>query len=189
MVYSYLLNSLRLSKGLHISEEQQLANFEQAFDKMMEDEGGYVLHEVQGDRGGQTYAGIARKMHPKWEGWQHIDYQETPPTQLVRDFYKENFWNKIKGDDLVHDVIASSLFNFAVNAGVHVSIKLAQICVKTAPDGVIGPKTISALNQANPELFVAYYALAKIARYRDIVTRDRSQLKFLLGWVSRTLKL
>jgi lysozyme family protein len=128
-------------------------------------------------------------MHPKWEGWQHIDYQETPPTQLVRDFYKENFWNKIKGDDLTHDVIASSLFNFAVNAGVPISIKLAQICVKTAPDGVIGPKTISALNQANPELFVAYYALAKIARYRDIVLRDRSQLKFLLGWVSRTLKL
>ncbi len=166
-----------------------MANFEQAFDKMMEDEGGYVLHEVQGDRGGQTYAGIARKMHPKWEGWQHIDYQETPPTQLVRDFYKENFWNKIKGDDLTHDVIASSLFNFAVNAGVPVSIKLAQICVKTAPDGVIGPKTISALNQANPELFVAYYALAKIARYRDIVTRDRSQMKFMLGWINRTLKL
>ncbi len=53
-----------------------MANFEQAYDKMMEDEGGYVLHEVQGDRGGQTYAGIARKMNPKWEGWQHIDYQE-----------------------------------------------------------------------------------------------------------------
>jgi lysozyme family protein len=166
-----------------------LANFESAYDKMMEDEGGYVLHEVQGDRGGQTYAGIARKMHPKWEGWQHIDYQETPPTQLVRDFYRKNFWDKIKGDDLTHDVIASSLFNFAVNAGVPVAIKLAQICVKTAPDGVIGPKTISALNQTNPELFVAYYALAKIARYRDIVLRDRSQLKFLLGWVSRTLKL
>jgi len=36
---------------------------------------------------------------------------------------------------------------------------------------------------------VAYYALAKIARYRDIVTRDRSQMKFLLGWLNRTLKL
>ena len=132
-----------------------MANFEQAYDKMMEDEGGYVLHEVKGDRGGQTYAGIARKMHPNWEGWQHIDYQETPPTQLVRDFYKTNFWDKIKGDDLTHDVIASSIFNFAVNAGVPVSIKLAQICVKTAPDGVIGAKTVSALNQANPELFVA----------------------------------
>jgi lysozyme family protein len=108
---------------------------------------------------------------------------------MVRDFYKTNFWNKIRGDDLTHDVIASSIFNFAVNTGVSVASKLAQICVKTAPDGSIGPKTVQALNQANPELFVAYYALSKIARYRDIVTRDRSQMKFLLGWLNRTLKL
>jgi lysozyme family protein len=168
---------------------KQLASFESAFDKMMEDEGGYVLHEVPGDRGGMTYAGIARKMNPNWEGWQHIDYTETPPTQLVRDFYKTNFWNKIRGDEIESDVIASSIFNFAVNTGVSVASKLAQICVKTAPDGSIGPKTVQALNQANPELFVAYYALAKIARYRDIVTRDRSQMKFLLGWLNRTLKL
>jgi len=166
-----------------------LANFEQAYDKMMEDEGGYVLHEVKGDRGGQTYAGIARKMHPKWEGWQHIDYEETPPTQLVRDFYKANFWDKIKGDDLTHDVIASSIFNFAVNAGVSVAVKLAQIVAKTAPDGVIGAKTISTLNGMSEELFIAHYALAKIARYRDIVQRDRSQIKFLLGWINRALRL
>jgi hypothetical protein len=41
----------------------------------------------------------------------------------------------------------------------------------------------------NEELFVASYALAKIARYRDIVMRDRSQIKFLLGWLNRALKL
>ena len=37
------------------------------------------------------------------------------------------------------------------------------------------------------EKFVLAYALAKIARYRDIVTRDRSQMKFMLGWINRTL--
>ena len=31
------------------------------------------------------------------------------------------------------------------------------------------------------------YALAKITRYRDIVQRDRTQGKFLLGWLNRTL--
>jgi hypothetical protein len=31
------------------------------------------------------------------------------------------------------------------------------------------------------------YALAKIARYRDIVQRDKTQIKFLLGWINRTL--
>jgi len=117
-----------------------MANFEQAYDKMMEDEGGYVLHEVKGDRGGQTYAGIARKMHPNWEGWQHIDYQETPPTQLVRDFYKTNFWDKIKGDDLTHDVIASSIFNFAVMLAFRCPSNLPRYALKRPQTALSEPR-------------------------------------------------
>jgi hypothetical protein len=39
-----------------------------------------------------------------------------------------------------------------------------------------------------PRLFLALYALARIARYRDIVTRQRTQQKFLLGWINRSLQ-
>jgi len=46
---------------------------------------------------------------------------------------------------------------------------------------------VQTINDADPEKFVLEYALAKIARYRDIVTRDRVQQKFLLGWINRTL--
>ena len=56
------------------------------------------------------------------------------------------------------------------------------------PDGSLGPRSVAALNAMDPEKFVMAYALAKIARYRDIVTRDRTQIKFLLGWINRTLK-
>jgi len=161
--------------------------FESAFDKMIIDEGGYTLHTIPGDTGGTTYAGIARNKNPQWAGWAFIDNKETPPTELVRDFYKANFWNPILGDEL-NPAIAQSIFNFAVNAGVSVAVKLAQIVAKTAPDGVVGAKTLSAINGMSEELFVAHYALAKIARYRDIVQRDRTQIKFLLGWVSRTLR-
>jgi lysozyme family protein len=162
--------------------------FETAYDKMIQDEGGYILHKIAGDTGGQTYAGIARNKNPNWPGWEFVDRGETPPTQMVRDFYRVNYWNAIQGDKL-NPIVASSIFNFAVNAGVSVASKLAQICVKTAPDGVIGIRSVEALNRIDPELFVASYALAKIARYRDIVMRDRSQIKFLLGWLNRALKL
>ena len=37
-----------------------MAQFEPAFELMIKDEGGYVLHDVEGDTGGMTYAGIAR---------------------------------------------------------------------------------------------------------------------------------
>ena len=65
--------------------EKSLANFESAFNRMIEDEGGYVLHEVPGDRGGMTYAGIARKMNPNWEGWQHIDYTRSEERRVGKE--------------------------------------------------------------------------------------------------------
>ena len=164
-----------------------MADFLPAFEAMIQDEGGYVLHDVPGDRGGQTYAGIARNMNPRWPGWALIDRGQDVPAQLVREFYKRNFWDPIQGDRITSQVIAQTIFDFHVNAGA-VARKLAQLVVGTTPDGAIGDKTLAALNAYDEDRFVMAYALAKIARYRDIVSRDRSQLKFLLGWINRTLQ-
>jgi lysozyme family protein len=69
-----------------------------------------------------------------------------------------------------------------------VAVKLAQLVVGATPDGSVGQRTLQALNAYDPEKFVMAYALAKIARYRDIVTRDKTQAAFLLGWINRTLR-
>lgn len=164
-----------------------MAEFLPAYEKMIVAEGGYVLHNVEGDRGGMTYAGIARNMNPQWPGWSLIDAKQDVPAQMVRDFYKAGYWNPIKGDQITSQVIAQTIFDFHVNAGA-VARKLAQLVVGATPDGAIGDKTVAALNAYDPDKFVMAYALAKIARYRDIVSRDRSQGKFLLGWINRTLE-
>jgi lysozyme family protein len=163
-----------------------MADFNPAFEIMMKNEGGYVLHNVPGDRGGMTYAGIARNMNPQWQGWRLIDAKQDVPAQMVRDFYKPAFWDNIRGDDLQHQAIAQAIFDFQVNTGRPARV-LAQVVVGATPDGQFGQRTVAALNAADPEKFVLAYALAKIARYRDIVTRDRTQQKFLLGWINRTL--
>ena len=163
-----------------------MADFAPAFEAMIKAEGGYVLHNVPGDRGGMTYAGIARNMNPQWPGWQLIDGGSDVPAQMVRDFYRRGYWDNIRGDDIEHQAIAQSVFDFQVNTGA-TARKLAQLVVGATPDGRFGDKTLAALNAADPEKFVMAYALAKIARYRDIVRRDRVQQKFLLGWISRTL--
>lgn len=164
-----------------------MAEFAPIYERMILDEGGYRLTNVAGDRGGMTYAGIARNRHPGWVGWSYIDKGETPPTALVREFYRSQFWNPIRGDQIVNQIVANDVFNFAVNAGIGPAVKLAQITVGVASDGVVGPVTLAALNKVDPHDFNKAYALAKIARYRDIVQRDRSQSKFLLGWINRTL--
>ena len=163
-----------------------MADFEPAFQRVLKDEGGFVLHHVPGDRGQLTYAGIARASWPSWVGWSLIDRGETPPAQVVRDFYKRHFWDDIRGDEITHQAVASDIFNFYVNTGRPAKV-LAQLVVGVTPDGAIGPRTVAAINQADPEKFVLAYAIAKITRYRDIVQRDRTQMKFLLGWLNRTL--
>lgn len=165
-----------------------MAEFLPAFEAMILNEGGYVLHEVTGDRGGQTYAGISRKNWPRWAGWQAIDAGSEPDAELVRAFYRSNFWAPLQLDQVQHQAVARTLFDFAVNAGTATAAKLAQLVVIVTPDGKIGPKTLQAINAADPEVFVLRYTLAKLVRYEQIVRRDRSQSKFLLGWLSRALK-
>lgn len=161
-------------------------SFDAAFSATMRREGGYKLHTVAGDRGGMTYAGVARKFHPNWPGWRYIDDGATPPTELVREFYRREFWNRLNCDAMPQR-IASSVFDFGVNAGVRTAAKLAQAVAGVEADGVIGRKTIDALLDMGEDKFEAAYAIAKFKRYAEIVNRDRGQSKFLLGWMNRTL--
>ena len=165
-----------------------MADFLPSFERVLRNEGGYVLHTVKDDRGGMTYAGIARAFHPNWPGWRVIDQGETPPADLVRQFYRSNFWHPLRLDEVEHQDVAGNIFDFGVNAGLGTAAKLAQLVAGTTPDGKIGAKTLQALNAIDPDLFVARYALAKIARYRDIVTGNRTQQRFLVGWINRVLK-
>jgi len=165
-----------------------MADFLPAFERVILNEGGYKLTTVPGDRGGQTYAGITRKSFPDWRGWASLDAGRTPDAQIVRDLYRGAFWDPLQADQITSQRVATCLFDFAVNAGAKTAAKLAQLVVGTTPDGAIGPVTLEAINATAPEVFVSQYTLAKLARYRDIVMRDRTQAKFLLGWLDRALR-
>ncbi len=165
-----------------------MADFYPVFDSMLDNEGGLVLHTVAGDRGGQTYAGISRKNWPQWPGWQVIDAGQTPTLRDVSDFYLTNFWHALRLGQIEQQAVARTIFDFAVNAGCTTAARLAQITVGVPADGKVGPVTLAAINALDAELFVLRYTLAKLARYEQIVRRDRTQSKFLLGWVARTIK-
>jgi len=160
--------------------------FDSAYEAVIRREGGYILHQVAGDRGGQTYAGIARRAHPDWIGWDDIDQGHTPTTEMVRSLYRHRYWDAIHGGE-IPDSIAVLLFDAAVNMGTKVAIKLAQIVAGTTPDGVLGPKSLAALTAVAPDRFIPLFTLARIKRYGEIVNRDRTQNRFLLGWINRCL--
>src|ERR1700761_5195591 len=105
-----------------------MADFSIGLQAVLEHEGGYV--NDPNDPGGETYKGIARNMNSKWDGWAIIDIQKKQPnfpknlennTELqesIKKFYQINYWDRIKGDDITDNDIATSIFDFAVNAGV-----------------------------------------------------------------------
>ena len=163
-------------------------NFKKCFEKTLALEGGYKLHTVKGDRGGQTYAGIARNFWEDWEGWDRIDagqFDDQLKSQ-VQAFYKKEFWDRIKGDDIASQGIAFCIYDFAVNAGVSTAVKIAQRLIGSTPDGLFGPNTLSFLNTF-PD-FIEKYSLRKCFYYRDICLKNPSQLTFMGGWLNRVEK-
>jgi lysozyme family protein len=95
----------------------------------------------------------------------------------------------MRGNEINNQDVADTIFNFGVNAGMGMAIKLAQLIVGATPDGGIGAKTIEKLNAVpDGQRFKESYALAKIARYAEICNKNKVQSKFLLGWINRTLK-
>jgi len=166
-------------------------SFSVAFNRTMSNEGGYVLHTVKDDRGGMTFAGIARKYNSSWSGWQLIDAGDRGSNALkksVKEFYFTNYFSACRLRDVKSQLVVNVIYDFAVNAGVRTAVRIAQQSIGCNADGIAGPKTIGALNEVDEDEFVCRYALVKIKRYSAIVNADRSQSKFLLGWINRTMR-
>ena len=112
------------------------------------------------DNGGETYKGISRRANPKWSGWKIIDgykkkYKDFKKKldsdnelqKCVKSLYRSNYWNPIKGDDLVHQDMAEEMFDAAVNFGITKAIKLAQKTVGFEQSGVMTNILVERLNQ------------------------------------------
>ncbi len=173
-----------------------MANFERTFQKTLRAEGGMKLSKLPGDSGGQTFAGISRNNWPHWAGWAIIDagrLDDPRLTPLVRDFYRSNFWEPLRGDEIESQVAIDALFDACFNGGLVVGVKLMQIAVGTVPDGVMGPKTIAAINGLKEVTITADTMLderlfvLRVARYLGIGEKKKEQRQFYQSWMSRAL--
>jgi lysozyme family protein len=172
-----------------------------AVEKLLVHEGGYSNHPA--DLGGETMCGIARRYWPGWPGWKLVDQMDAPKLtpelkQMVVDFYKEHFWNRVRASDM-EPPVAMEVFEQAVNMGVtraswHVQQALNLLNTggwpETTVDGVIGPFTLMALRRATRRYETALLRLLNVLQaqhYLKLVERAPSQKVFLRGWLSRTV--
>jgi type VI secretion system secreted protein VgrG len=69
--------------------------------------------------------------------------------------------------------------------GTGTAIKLMQEALGLAPDGIIGPNTIGAINSTPPSDVLAKFKEARIAHYQQIVENRPEDMKYLASWLSR----
>lgn len=120
-----------------------------------------------------------------------------PPSdrvQLVARFYLVHFWTPMRVGGLVDQDLANRVFDEGVNAGAVTGVKLLQEAynalyaggaAKLAEDGVIGPKTLEAINGAAPDAILAAYRSARAARYQDIAAAYPDDAVYLPDWLAR----
>jgi lysozyme family protein len=172
-----------------------MADFEKAIAKTLPAEGYYV--NDPDDPGGETYCGITRRNYPHWAGWPIIDkhkplkwnqHVNDPVLEhLVKQLYHDTIWEEIQGNAIQDDQLACSLFDWRVNSGMY-AVQSLQLATGQYVDGVLGPKTLAAINAHNPKILCGMLQNARRAFVQNIVKRRPSQKKYLAGWLKRIAK-
>lgn len=190
-----------------------MANFDTAYEITRKNEGGWHggTGAMSADRGGETFKGIARKYWATWSGWAKIDSLKSKPgfpgtaendpdlNGLVRDFFRAQFWNPLRLDQVRAQSIANELFDTAVNIGVNPAGRMLQRALnylnrdtkswrEIEVDGKVGATTLLTLSAIGTKDERHLFNLLNILQgihYVGILDRDRGQEDFIRGWMDR----
>jgi|TARA_R110002126_G_scaffold156573_2_gene304010 lysozyme family protein len=154
-------------------------NFEQCMGWLLEHEGGYVNHPS--DPGGETNLGVTRAVYEQYAGRQVMDGEMEGLTHDdVYPIYKENYWDRVRADDLPSGV-DWAVFDWGVNSGTSRAAKALQRIIGVEQDGGIGPMTLQAVASVESAGIIDQLHYMREGFYRDLSTFDT----FGRGWIRR----
>nr|WP_319401851.1 glycosyl hydrolase 108 family protein [uncultured Carboxylicivirga sp.] len=175
--------------------------FDELFEGVIKHEGFYA--NVEGDRGGEMYMGVARNLHPTWRGWKIIDAYKAEHGkirhnqnlnivelyELVKVFYRHTFYHTNRIESISHGALQEIIFDWCVNSGRYGSKRVQRVLNQfysagLITDGIIGYKTLSAINSCEPEELFDEIKNARIRYYHQIAKKGKNYL-FLEGWLKR----
>ncbi len=155
---------------------------------VLQNEGGWTI-----DDGGWTMYGIVvddvaafRNVSPE-----SITEQDMRNLSLAEAtaIYKQQYWDKLNLDQIKNQNVATCIFDTGVNRGISVGAKYAQKVALVSIDGVIGQKTIAAINATMPSSFIQIYAGLVWSGYQSILAAHPSDHIYAAGWESRAKRL
>ena len=145
--------------------------FDEAFQRVIGHEGGYV-NDTR-DPGGRTKYGISQRIYPGEDiAGMTLD--------RARAIYLRDFWGPA-GCDAVPDGVKFDLFDAAVNSGVKAAAKMLQRAVGETEDGIIGPRTLQAVQSMPAPRLVARFNGVRL----DFMAGLSTWPAFGRGWARR----
>lgn len=153
-------------------------DFDTAFKHILKYEGGLVDHPA--DPGGITKFGISLRAYPELgtEGVRSLTKDD------AKVIYKRDYWDACYCESLP-DSLRLMVFDCAVNQGVGYATRALQAAVSVRADGTIGPVTLQAIKDTNPESALQKLAQNRYLRYKNNKNWDT----FGDGWVNRLLSV
>lgn len=192
------MNNDNNQKG-NIPQEQPTTDkkrFEKFIPKVLNIEGGLSFNKY--DKGGATKFGIslaflkANGIDINKDG--KIDQNDILALDVDRakQLYYDYFYSKMKIDEIKDEKIAINVFDMGINSGIVPAVRLLQDTLNRhgaslKVDGIIGAKTLDAVNKAEGDINNTYCE-ERINYYETICLRDPSQRVFLNGWKNRVKK-
>ena len=153
-------------------------NFEHCLDLVLKHEGGFVHDKY--DPGGATNRGVTQAVYDAYRKTRARPVQSVKfiTDDEVKAIYRFQYWDRVQGD-LLPAGLDYAVFDFAVNSGVGRASKYLQAVVGTPQDGVIGARTLAAIQSPTN----AINALCD--RRMSFLRNLRTFLTFGKGWTRR----
>jgi lysozyme family protein len=155
--------------------------FNAAIKRVLANEGGYSNDPI--DAGGETKFGICKRSYPK------LDIKNLT-LEDAKFIYYRDFWEPHLYAEFASSELAEKVFDLAVNVGSSKAHMLLQRALRAVgnpvkEDGVLGKITLAAVNSADAGELLAALKSEAAGYYRNIVTKNQSQNKFINGWLRR----
>ena len=185
-----------------------MANVDILLPFILKSEGGFVNDPA--DAGGATNKGVTiatwRNVGYDKDGDNDIDVKDLKlltDTDVKNRVLKPHYWDRWKADQIQSQKVANILVDWVWGSGKH-GIVIPQRLLGVKDDGIVGNKTLSAVNFADPEqLFEAIFQArvdflhditrTSIVKYESKIGRKATEKelmkhtnkRFLKGWLNR----
>ena len=172
-------NSCKLWYSYNAGFEEMKQNFDKCLEMLLHHEGGFVNHPE--DPGGMTNLGVTKAVYDAWTGKKSTEAEMRALTPAdVAPIYRKNYWDKVRGDDLPSGVDWCA-FDWAVNSGSKRPAKAIQKAVGAKQDGAIGPMTLQAVADVDPDRIIEAVYHTRQRFYERLSTFET----FGNGWTRR----